>query len=576
MEVASVPSSRVITQVRTAPGHPRDGCAAGAREMITAATASPGKLEAPGASSGGVGEEVVGLPGTPSPKKSAAVLERNESPKQGILASAVYDEKLLTEETGNDVPLKKRRSSVFLGNMPRSALQERPMKSPGINTPSPLLKRKNSVFMSSVNLGLENEDDFDSDVESDPGGDTETSCDICLMKYHIQARKVRKLTRNPMFDQFIITVIIIAGILVGVQTYPLDPLVVQRLEIVDTVILAIFSIEVVLKILAEGRRPKKYFQDAWNVFDFLIVLAAFTPGVSSQATILRLLRLLRVLKLVKALPQLQIIIISLINSFSSLGYIAVLMAMLFYLFAILAVMLFGANDPHHFGTLHISFLSLWRSATGEDWTDLMYIAMYGCAAKETATGGTFYDDDLFRAKCNASAELYLPSVLYHHIFAIFAGLILLNLMVGVIIGSIFEAKATLTGDSVEITVERATNLPIADIAIEGFSSSDPFCKVRVGDQVFRTKVMKNNLNPVWNETFVIPLAEVEKEVVKFEVFDWDRIGSDDLLGRFKFDFSSMRWNKPARFEIELDMAENASVSEQDFCESCSPRFSDCF
>ena len=122
------------------------------------------------------------------------------------------------------------------------------------------------------------------------------------------------------------------------------------------------------------------------------------------------------MKLVKALPELRIIVTSLLSSFSSLGYIAMLMAMMFYIFAILAVMLFGANDPYHFGSLHISFLSLWRSATGEDWTDLMYIAMYGCAPdpkQGIATGGGFYNDELYRHLCiNSKGECLQKSCLY--------------------------------------------------------------------------------------------------------------------------------------------------------------------
>ena len=39
--------------------------------------------------------------------------------------------------------------------------------------------------------------------------------------------------------------------------------------------------------------------------------------------------------------------------------------------------MFGKNDPIHMGTLHIAFLTLFRCATLEDWTDVMYISMQG-------------------------------------------------------------------------------------------------------------------------------------------------------------------------------------------------------
>lgn len=39
--------------------------------------------------------------------------------------------------------------------------------------------------------------------------------------------------------------------------------------------------------------------------------------------------------------------------------------------------MFGTNDPIHMSTLHVTFLTLFRCATLEDWTDVMYIAMEG-------------------------------------------------------------------------------------------------------------------------------------------------------------------------------------------------------
>ena len=236
--------------------------------------------------------------------------------------------------------------------------------------------------------------------------------------------------------------------------------------------------------------------------------------------------------------------------------------MLFYLFAILAVMLFGKNDPYHFASLHLAFLSLWRSATGEDWTDLMYIGMYGCAPNETigvSTGGGFYNDDLFRDLCTSSKELGGIAAIFHITFFILAGLVLLNLMVGVIIGSIFEAKAGMDGDRLEVTVTKAQDLPRADV----IGSSDPFCSIDVSKHPRKTtKVVKNCLNPHWNETFEFDINHTgtnemhhndrKQQVIKFIVWDWDFIGSNDVLGEFRVNYQNLRWNKPVSFELELD------------------------
>jgi len=151
------------------------------------------------------------------------------------------------------------------------------------------------------------------------------------------------------------------------------------LGVMDIAVLWIFVLEIVVKFAAEGKTPWLFFKDSWNVFDFFIVAVGFMPiGGGGSVTALRLLRLLRVLKLVKALPQLRILVIGLIKSFSSIAYIGALLILQFFLFAVFAVSVFGHNDPIHLGTLHIAFLTLFRSSTFEDWTDVMYIGMYGC------------------------------------------------------------------------------------------------------------------------------------------------------------------------------------------------------
>jgi len=69
----------------------------------------------------------------------------------------------------------------------------------------------------------------------------------------------------------------------------------------------------------------------------------------------------------------------LLQSMSSIAYIGLLLGMLFYLYAVVGVSMFGVNDPVHMGTLHITLLTLFRCATLEDWSDIMYIATTGIA-----------------------------------------------------------------------------------------------------------------------------------------------------------------------------------------------------
>merc|ERR1719183_3458402 len=68
----------------------------------------------------------------------------------------------------------------------------------------------------------------------------------------------------------------------------------------------------------------------------------------------------------------------LLSGMKSIGYIGVLLFMVFYMYAILGFFMFNVNDPWHFGTFMTSMNTLFRMMTLEDWTDVMYVNLYGC------------------------------------------------------------------------------------------------------------------------------------------------------------------------------------------------------
>ena len=181
-----------------------------------------------------------------------------------------------------------------------------------------------------------------------------------------------RLVGSRGFQRFITLTIIAAGVLVGVETDQAWVKAVDGwLHIADGVILAIFAVEIILKMIALWPRPLRFFRDAWNVFDFIIVIGALLPFVSSYALILRLFRLFRVLKLVRALPRLQRLVGALLHSLPSMAYVLILLLLLFYVYGCAGVFLFGENDPDRFGTLPKALLSLFQVVTLEDWPDLM-------------------------------------------------------------------------------------------------------------------------------------------------------------------------------------------------------------
>ena len=58
-----------------------------------------------------------------------------------------------------------------------------------------------------------------------------------------------------------------------------------------------------------------------------------------------------------------------------------------------------------------------------------------------------------------------------------------------------------------IKIVKANNLVNADI----FDLSDPFCVVKVGEQSQKTKVIDNNLNPIWEEIFSFSCVYIWKK-----------------------------------------------------------------
>jgi hypothetical protein len=199
--------------------------------------------------------------------------------------------------------------------------------------------------------------------------------------YFKLAMKSRFLAETSHFQNFIALVIVVAGVVVGLNT---DGVMAPN-DAIEGFILWIFVLEFLVKIVGEALDPARYFDDSWNRFDFFIVVMSFMPVPQSAVVILRLLRLLRVLKLLRVFPQLTLLVTALLNSFSSLGYIAMLLFLFFYVFAIVGNIAFGVNDPFDFGNVHLAMFALMRVATFEDWTDIMYCCRMRARFRQSST-----------------------------------------------------------------------------------------------------------------------------------------------------------------------------------------------
>ncbi|XP_022601257.1 extended synaptotagmin-1-like [Seriola dumerili] len=86
----------------------------------------------------------------------------------------------------------------------------------------------------------------------------------------------------------------------------------------------------------------------------------------------------------------------------------------------------------------------------------------------------------------------------------------------------------------------AKNLVAKDNLMGGMvkGKSDPYVKINIGGMTFKSHVIKENLNPTWNEMYELVLSGPSVQEIKFEAFDKD-IDADDFLGRFSVKLSEV-------------------------------------
>ncbi len=263
-----------------------------------------------------------------------------------------------------------------------------------------------------------------------------------------------RIVESPITTGIVTAAILVAAVLIGLETYP--SVVAAHgtlLHTLDAIVLGIFVVEVIVKMARHGRRPWMYFRDPWNVFDFIIVAVCLLPLHTQYAAVLRLARIMRVMRLMSALPQLQLLVGALIKSIPSMGYVGVLLLMHFYIYAVMGVFLFRDNDPVHFRDLPTSMLSLFRVVTLEDWTDIMYIQMYG---------SDVYAYDNITHLETAPQSRPLLGALYFVSFVMFGTMIMLNLFIGVILNSMNEEQAQRERESLDERLASGAHVRVSD------------------------------------------------------------------------------------------------------------------
>ncbi|CAK7344037.1 unnamed protein product [Dovyalis caffra] len=78
---------------------------------------------------------------------------------------------------------------------------------------------------------------------------------------------------------------------------------------------------------------------------------------------------------------------------------------------------------------------------------------------------------------------------------------------------------------------RGVNLAVRDVR-----SSDPYVVVKMGKQKLKTRVIKQNINPEWNDDLTLSVVDPNLPVL-IKVYDKDTFSLDDKMGDAEFDIS---------------------------------------
>ncbi|XP_028810172.1 voltage-dependent L-type calcium channel subunit alpha-1C isoform X3 [Denticeps clupeoides] len=291
------------------------------------------------------------------------------------------------------------------------------------------------------------------------------------VEYALKARPLRRyIPKNPYqykvwyvvnstyFEYLMFTLILLNTICLAMQHHGQSQSFNKAMNILNMLFTGLFTVEMILKLIAF--KPRGYFSDPWNVFDFLIVigsiidviLSEINPADSSLSphssavratglqntednarisiTFFRLFRVMRLVKLLSRGEGIRTLLWTFIKSFQALPYVALLIVMLFFIYAVIGMQMFGKialrdnsqiNRNNNFQTFPQAVLLLFRCATGEAWQEIML----ACAPNRPCEKGS--ETEQTSEDCGSQF-----AIIYFVSFYMLCAFLIINLFVAVI------------------------------------------------------------------------------------------------------------------------------------------------
>ncbi len=194
--------------------------------------------------------------------------------------------------------------------------------------------------------------------------------------------------------------IIAFAVVLGLETFQLAKAWMNLFSLFDYLFLLFFTIEIVLRILAEdhpldffnllktrkiivaGRRKTEFEiteHGVWNYFDFILILLSIIgvfgnlfvfPGFFQVGRLFRIFRIVRLLEISDHLKEVEKRIVSIIPTVFSF---AILLLILTYIYSIMGMFMFDKKvfATSDFSSIQDSFITLFQVMTLDNWSDVM-------------------------------------------------------------------------------------------------------------------------------------------------------------------------------------------------------------
>ncbi|XP_077190371.1 voltage-dependent L-type calcium channel subunit alpha-1S isoform X2 [Paroedura picta] len=206
-------------------------------------------------------------------------------------------------------------------------------------------------------------------------------------------RKCREVVKSRFFYWFVILIVSLNTLSIATEHHQQSDWLTHVQDIANRVLLALFTVEMILKMYALGLR--QYFMSLFNRFDCLVVCTGILEIILVEIvsmsplgiSVLRCIRLLRLFKITKYWTSLNNLVASLLNSVRSIASLLTLLFLFIVIFALLGMQLFGGKFDFDdakirrstFDNFPQALISVFQVLTGEDWTSIMYngIMAYG-------------------------------------------------------------------------------------------------------------------------------------------------------------------------------------------------------